>query len=109
MKYGNKRVTVDGITFDSQREAVRFQELRLLEKAGEIGGLRRQVHYELIPAQYDRRTGKLLERSVKYVADFVYQTDGFTVVEDVKGVRTKEYIIKRKLLLYRHGLRIQEV
>ena len=109
MKYNNRKITVDGITFDSQREAVRFQELRMLEKAGEIGGLRRQVPFELIPAQYDRRTGKLLERSVKYVADFVYQTDGFTVVEDVKGVRTKEYIIKRKLLLYRHGLRIQEV
>ena len=109
MKYHNRKTTVDGIAFDSKREAIRHQELRLLEKAGEIGNLRRQVKYELIPAQYDRRTGKLLERAVSYVADFVYETDGFTVVEDVKGVRTKEYIIKRKLLLYRHGLRIQEV
>ena len=108
-KYGNRKVFVDGESFDSLREYRRWAELKLLERAGEIGGLRRQVKFELIPAQYDLGTGKLLERAVSYIADFVYIRDGFTVVEDTKGCRTKDYIIKRKLLLYRHGHRIQEV
>lgn len=111
MKYRNTKTIVDGITFDSKREAARYQELRLLEEAGEIGNLRRQVKFELIPAQYDRRNRKLLERAVSYIADFVYETEGFTVVEDVKSsaTKTRDYIIKRKLLLYYYGLRIQEV
>lgn len=65
--------------------------------------------FDLLPAQYDERTGKLIERGVRYVADFVYQTDGFTVVEDTKGMRTKDYVLKRKMMLYFHGIRIQEV
>ena len=108
-KFGNRKVITPDGTFDSEREYRRWRELQLLERAGEIGMLRRQVSFTLIPAQYDRRTGKLLERSVNYVADFVYQTEGFTVVEDAKGVRTPEYIIKRKLMLYIHGLKVQEV
>ena len=108
-KYRNRKVIADGQVFDSLKEYRRFCELKLLEQAGEIGGLRRQVKYELLPAQYDRRTGKLLERSVSYIADFVYQTDGFTVVEDAKGMRTKEYILKRKMMLHFHGIHIQEV
>ena len=108
-KYGNRKIITEDGRFDSLREFRRWQELKLLERAGEIGCLRRQVAYELIPAQYDRRTGKLVERSVRYVADFVYETDGFTVVEDVKGCRTKEYIIKRKLMLHVYGLKVQEV
>lgn len=110
-KYGNRKIFADDQTFDSLREYRRWRELKLLERAGEIGLLRRQVPFDLLPAQYDERTGKLIERGVKYIADFVYQTDGFTVVEDVKSsaTRTKEYIIKKKLMLYVHGIQIQEV
>ncbi|MBO6093409.1 MAG: DUF1064 domain-containing protein [Oscillospiraceae bacterium] len=108
-KYGNRKISTPDGTFDSEREYRRWRELQLLEMAGEIGALRRQVPFQLLPAQYDRGTGKLLERSVSYVADFVYQTDGFTVVEDAKGFRTPEYILKRKLMLYIHGLKVQEV
>ena len=92
-------------------------ELRILEKTGEITGLRRQVRFLLIPEQREPDTvgpkggvkkGKVLERAVYYVADFVYEEVGGTVVEDAKGMRTKDYIIKRKLMLERHGIRIRE-
>lgn len=81
--------------------------MRLLERAGAITGLERQKRYELIPSQ--RLNGKTVERPVTYIADFVYTENGRTVVEDVKGMKTKEYIIKRKLMLYLHGIRIKEV
>lgn len=110
-KYRNRKTTVDGIAFDSRKEARRYSELSLLQRAGAIRNLRRQVKYELIPAQ--RIDGKAVERACHYIADFVYEAwDGYawqTVVEDTKGVRTKDYIIKRKLLLYMHGIRITEV
>lgn len=110
MKYHNRRITTSDGTFDSLKEYRRWQELKILQKAGEISDLRRQVTFVLIPNQRDERTGELLERAVKYIADFVYNVDGFTVVEDTKGgVKTKDYVIKRKLLLERFGLRIQEV
>lgn len=123
MKYHSKKAVVDGIVFDSRKEARRYSELVLLEKAGAITGLRRQVKYVLIPAQREPdtrgvrggiRQGKLLEREVSYLADFVYEErddsgDWHTVVEDVKGMRTKDYIIKRKLMLYRYGIKIREV
>lgn len=124
-KYGADRVEikqVDGsvIKFDSKREAKRFIELRWLEQAGEITGLERQVKFVLIPAQREPDTvgkrggvikGKLIERECAYVADFVYfdTKTGEKVVEDAKGVRTTEYVIKRKLMLYIHGIRIKEV
>lgn len=108
MKYGNRKTEVDGITFDSVKEANRWMELKLLERAGEITFLERQVPYVLIPAQRDLK-GKLLERECKYIADFVYTENGKVVVEDTKGMRTPEYIIKRKLLLERYGIRIKEV
>ena len=97
--------------YDSAKEAERARVLHLLEKAGKIRDLREQVRFELIPAQYDTGTRKCVERKVEYVADFVYVdcATGETVVEDVKGVRTKEYVIKRKLMLWRHGIRIKEV
>ena len=124
-KYGNRKVsTIDGEVFDSQREATRYQELKLLERAGAIKDLKRQVSYELIPAQREPDTlnkidskrgrviqGKVIEKAVSYIADFVY-TDvatGEVVVEDTKGFRTKDYILKRKMLLYFHGIRIREV
>lgn len=122
-KYGSRKQTVSEITFDSRREAGRFQELRLLELAGEISDLRLQVKYVLIPTQRApsfevykrgpnkgrRKPGEVLEKECAYIADFVYTKGGETVVEDAKGVRTKEYIIKRKLMLERYGIRIKEV
>lgn len=108
-KYNNKKITVDGQIFDSKKEASRYEELRLLEKAGAIKDLRTQVKFKLIPAQRDEATGKVIERECSYKADFVYEEDGKTVVEDVKGFRTKEYVIKRKLMLWRYGIRIREV
>ena len=120
-KYGSKKITVDGETFDSMKEYRRFCELRLMEKAGLITNLQRQVKFLLIPAQYEHypRFGKngkplkpgkrLIEKECAYYADFVYTEKGQDVVEDTKGVRTPEYIIKRKLMLHIHRIRIQEV
>ena len=105
-KYHAKKVTVDGITFDSQKEARRWCELRLLERAGQIGNLRRQVKYVLIPSQ--KIDGKVVERECSYVADFCYFCRGELIVEDTKGLRTDAYVIKRKLMLERHGIRIKE-
>ena len=117
-KYGNKKIFADGEVFDSKKEYRRWNELIMLLKAGEITSLRRQVKYVLIPAQREPdltgprggiRRGKLIEREVAYIADFVYtDRDGSTVVEDCKGMRTKEYIIKRKLMLKEYGIRIKE-
>ena len=106
-KYGAKKVTVNGIQFDSKREARRYLELSALEMAGQIRDLQLQVKFELIPSQ--RIDGKVVERSCDYVADFVYEQNGETIVEDSKGHRTKDYIIKRKLMLRVHGIRIREV
>ena len=106
-KYGNKKVVVNGIQFDSKREARRYLELKAMETAGQIQNLRRQVKYLLIPSQ--RIDGKVVEREVAYVADFVYEQNGERVVEDAKGHRTKDYIIKRKLMLHIWCIQIREV
>ncbi len=110
-KYHSRKITKGGITFDSVKEYRRFCELSLLERAGTITDLRRQVKFVLIPAQYagEDKKRRCVERECAYIADFVYIEDGKTVVEDTKGVRTKDYIIKRKLMLYIHGIRIREV
>ena len=115
-KYGNHKVKRDGMVFDSKREADRWNELKLLEKAGEISQLQRQVKFELIPKQYsvtERTKGNrpmMIEREVSYVADFTYMTKSLDfVVEDAKGIRTEAYRIKRKLMLRVHGIRIKEV
>ena len=120
-KYHSRKVTVGGITFDSKREAKRYQELYFQQKAGEITGLELQRRFELIPAQYETyaRYGKngqrlkdgrrCLEKAVFYVADFIYFKGDQMIVEDTKGMKTKDYIIKRKLMLYVHGIRIEEV
>ena len=123
-KYGNRKVTVNGRVFDSKKEANRYQELLLLEKAGAIRNLRLQVKYILIPTQreytnkvYTRgkntgqpKPGKVLERECAYIADFVYyDRDGNVIVEDTKGFRTADYKIKRKLMLYIHGIQVKEV
>ena len=107
MKYNSIKTEVDGIKFDSKKEANRYLELKILERAGEISHLARQVKYELIPSQ--RVDGKLVERPCSYIADFVYLENGETVVEDTKGYKTPDYIIKRKLMLQVHGIRIREV
>jgi hypothetical protein len=117
-KYHAKKITVNGITYDSKKEARRHAQLLDMERAGEITDLQRQVKFVLIPAQREPDTigsrggvkkGRLIERECAYVADFVYNQNGKRVVEDTKGVRTKDYIIKRKLMLWVHGIRIKEV
>lgn len=97
------------MTFDSVKEYRRWCELSFLAKAGDIVDLQTQVKFELIPSQ--RIDGKVVERPCTYVADFSYWdlTKGKRVVEDTKGFKTKDYIIKRKLMLYIHGIRIKEV
>lgn len=106
-KYGNRKVIRDGIEFDSIKECQRYCELKLMQRAGLISDLQMQVSFELIPSQ--RVDGKVVERAVNYIADFVYKQDGLKVVEDTKGYKTPEYIIKRKLMLWVHGIRIREV
>lgn len=106
-KYHSRKAVVDGIQFDSRKEANRFCELRLLERVGKITGLQRQVKFELIPSQ--RIDGKVAERACSYVADFVYMQDGKKVVEDTKGFKTADYIIKRKLMLWVHGIQVKEI
>ena len=106
-KYRNKKVVVDNIEFDSAKEAARYKELCLLERAGKIEKLERQVKYLLIPSQ--KIDGKVVERACHYIADFVYKANGETVVEDTKGFRTADYIIKRKLMLHLYGIRIKEI
>lgn len=122
-KYNAKKVVIDDITFDSKKEANRYCELKMLERAGKIKNLELQKVFELIPAQYEendevyksgknagqQKRGKCIEKAVKYIADFVYTEDGKMVVEDTKGFRTTEYILKRKMLLYFYGIRIKEV
>lgn len=125
-KYHSKKArTADGILHDSRKEARRWSELLLLERAGAIKGLQRQVKYVLIPKQEERyerispKTGKrltdgtrVIERECAYIADFVYERDGETVVEDVKGYRRggayELFTIKRKIMLYIHGIRVTE-
>ena len=109
-KYGARKTELDGIVFDSNHEARRYAYLKTLERAGEISGLERQVKYILVPAQAGE-DGKIVERAVIYVADFVYRDahSGEKVVEDAKGMRTRDYIIKRKLMRYVHGIEIREV
>lgn len=96
MKYGNRKMIVDGIKFDSKLEACRYQELKLMQRAGVISDLKLQVKYELIPAQ--KIDGKVAERACSYVADFVYYDNQLKqqVVEDTKGMKTKDYVLKRK-------------
>ena len=112
-KYRNRKTEIDGILFDSKSEARRYSELKLTEKCGIIKDLKLQVAFEIVPNQYIstfeikkngniKENKKLDERKVEYIADFVYYDNELkiNVVEDVKGMKTKEYIIKRKLFKY---------
>lgn len=106
-KYHAKKTTVDGITFDSKREARRWVELRTLEAAGAIRDLRRQVRMELVPA-FD--VGGKHYRAITYTPDFVYfdVSAGRVVYEDCKGYRTDVYRLKAKLFAWRYGVSIRE-
>ena len=121
-KYKNKKVRVGDLTFDSQKEYDRWRVLCWREKSGAITDLERQVVFELIPAQrlpsgevYKKgckkgqpKPGRVVEKAVNYVADFTYFEGEDFVVEDSKGHRTKDYIIKRKLMLWVYGIRVRE-
>lgn len=105
-KYGAKKSG----GYDSRKEHNRAAQLKLWQRAGVISNLREQVPFVLIPAQRGA-DGKVVERECKYIADFVYTDNetGKTVVEDTKGFRTKDYIIKRKLMLSVNGIQIKEI
>lgn len=107
-KYHNRKIVREGETYDSVKEYRRAKELELLEKGGVIKDLKRQVRFEIIPSQRGE-DGKVVERAVTYVADFVYFEGDKLVVEDTKGFRTKDYIIKRKAMRYLLGINIREV
>lgn len=119
-KYGNKKAKANGKVFDSKTERGRYYTLQMLEKAGEISDLRMQVPFELIPAIYEtvevrlktktKLVQKQVQRPTHYVADFVYKDkDGNEVVEDVKGFRTAEYLLKKKMMRAFLGITIKEV
>lgn len=129
-KLNAKKVMFDGLEFDSKKEARRWAELKLLERSGHISDLRQQVPFELIPAQYEEvLTGELykkgskkgqpkfkrvcIEKAVTYIADFVYTENGKTVVEDTKGCKDgityNYFVLKRKMMLYFHGIKVKEV
>jgi len=99
-KFGNHKTVVDGITFDSKAEATRYSVLKVLQAAGVVTQLRLQVPYDLAVNGL---------KVCRYIADFVYTMDGKEVVEDVKGMRTPEYKLKRKLMLAVFGIEIQEI
>lgn len=116
-KYHSRKVINDEGVFDSRKEYKRWLELKALERAGKITDLQRQVCIELIPCIREpdtigkrggRKQGKVIERKASYIADFSYMENGEHIVEDVKGVRTKDYILKRKLLLWRYGIKVRE-
>lgn len=105
-KYKNKKVEYDGIKFDSIKEKNRYIGLKQMEKLGIIKNLQRQVKYELQPSF--KFNGKTI-RSINYIADFVYIQDGIEIIEDVKGMRTKEYILKKKMFEYKYQKEIKEI
>lgn len=118
-KYGAEKTRIGDEVFDSKKEARRYQELLLLQKAGKIAGLDRQVKYEIIPEHREpdtigprggRKKGKIIEAARYYVADFVYYDSETAelVVEDCKGYRTDTYKLKKALMLDRYGIRIKE-
>jgi len=119
-KYGNKKAQHDGIIFDSRRERNRYIILSALQRAGEISDLKMQVSFEIIPAVYEvvekqmktkvKKVEKCVQRATHYIADFVYKDkDGNVVVEDSKGCRTKEYLLKKKMMRAFLGIEIKEV
>jgi hypothetical protein len=120
-KYRNKKVELDGILFDSKKEADVYQDLKDQKTKGYISDFQRQVRYELVPAAYEEKEVRdkkdrlvrkkvCVEKAVDYVADFVVTfPDGEVSVIDPKGKKTKDYIIKRKLMRHVHGIAIKEI
>lgn len=119
-KYHAKKITVDGRTFDSKKEYRRYKELVLLEKARVIENLQCQVKFNLLPSyvetypRYSEKTGRRIkdgtrtvERECNYIADFVYYENGKMVVEDTKGFATPDFKIKKKLMLWVHGIKVK--
>lgn len=104
-KYHAKNTVVDGIEFDSAKEAKRYVKLRDMQEAGEIQGLFLQVPYEILPSF---ECDGVKYRGMKYVADFVYYRDGKVVVEDCKGFKTPEYKMKKKLMAFINHINIEE-
>lgn len=128
-KFGARKIKdpATGYVFDSKAEFIRWCELRILERAGKISSLKRQVTYELIPTQREESTevykagpqkglpkpGAVIEKPCSYVADFVYcDANGNMVIEDTKGYKKGAaydlFVIKRKLMLHKYGIRIKE-
>ena len=120
-KYLNKKTVVDGITFDSRKEAKYYLYLKEKEKEGEISNIRLQVPFEIVPAVYedkvvhlktkDKTVSRCVQRAVHYIADFVYTVNdtGEDEVVDVKGWRTEGYILKKKMMRAFNGINIIEV
>ena len=98
-KYKNRKIVVDNIKFESNLEATRYKELKLLQRAKQISNLRLQVPFLL--QEGFKKNGKT-HREIKYIADFVYEENGQTVVEDTKGMKTETFKIKQKLFEYKY-------
>ena len=117
-KYGNQKVTIDNITFDSTGEGLRYKELKLLAKTGQITDLQLQKKFIIVPEIREPDTvgprggvkkGKLIQSAAYYVADFVYyDKNGKLVVEDYKGFKTDLYKLKKKLMKYIYDIDIKE-
>lgn len=108
-KYNSRKMIVDGITFDSKKEARRYEELKKMEQEGLIKGLQLQVPFELVPSFTIEIDGKKKKRrNIRYIADFVYYENDNKVVEDVKGRKTDIYKLKKKLFEYKYKVTIKE-
>ena len=108
-KYGNVKTEVNGVKYDSKKEAKRAQELEVQERLGLITNLERQKKFVLQPSF--KFLGKTI-REIAYVADFVYIENGVQVVEDVKSPATRKnpiYTLKKKMMMYVHGIEVKEV
>lgn len=105
-KYKNKKVEYKNMIFDSKKEYLRYLALEDMQSKGKISNLKRQVPFVLVPAF---NLNKKRYRSMSYIADFTYTENGTQVVEDVKGIRTDVYKIKKKLMAYIYGIEIKEV
>ncbi|MDD7612005.1 MAG: DUF1064 domain-containing protein [Spirochaetales bacterium] len=107
-KYHAMKMTIDGIVFDSKKEAQRYMDLKILERAGRVIKLERQVKFVLIPSDRDKN-GKVL-RAVSYIADFTYLDErNNRHVEDVKGVKTPVYKLKKRLMWEKYHIEVEEV
>lgn len=100
-KYHAVKTVLDDIKFDSKKEAKRYIQLKQMEKAGLIKKLQLQVPFVLVDKS-------CYGREIKYVADFVYIENGAEIVEDVKGVKTPVYRLKKRLMAERYGIKIKE-